>query len=289
MLRDALISRCIYGLAAALKLLVSRTKLHFYLLLTHPPLDFEPKTYHFRFGAPLILKRTPRLVSTEADALRFLNGVVPHLPIPKLLDSFQIESECATYTLMTKLPGRSLDELGELSPDRLQCLTKDVLSVLHQLWCIPRKTVVTVMESASGHGLPHPGFRAVGLPDTLAGPFPSVIDCYRTMSFAVDRIRMEQPDIIQRIEEDEVVWVHTDLRMQNILVDEQGQLTGIVDWEDSGWLPRHWQLHMLRRPGPTCRGIWARFWNFEFRFDDEIEAAYSASLQKDMLNIPLCL
>lgn len=36
-----------------------------------------------------------------------------------------------------------------------------------------------------------------------------------------------------------IVFTHADLNMRNVLV-HNGRLSGIVDWENSGWFPEYW-------------------------------------------------
>ncbi|KAI0048685.1 kinase-like protein [Auriscalpium vulgare] len=277
--------------AAALQGVAVRAKLGLYLLFTLPPRQAEPNTFFFRFGIPIVLKRTQRLHSTEADALRFLNRAAPHLPIPRLLDSFVAGSD--TYTVMTRLPGRPLIDISDDELD-VEPLAADVLAVLYQLWRIPQpaefaQRKAAVMASASGHGLPHPALRIYGNFEDLGGPYPSIEACYETICLEYMKASHERPDLVKALEDDPIVWVHGDLRMQNILVGEDGRLSGIVDWEDSGWLPRQWQLHMLRHPGRTCFGAWVRYWLFDFRFDEEVERGYSAIMNKDMGSVyPFC-
>ncbi|CAL1716776.1 unnamed protein product [Somion occarium] len=250
------------SLSGKIELQLAKLKLRLYLLLTHGHFKgWERRVLFFRFGIPLVLKRTDQVFCTEADALRFLNRAVPHLPIPKLIDSFELDG--ATYTLMTKLPGRPLLEIPTLESDQLAPIINDVLYILEELWRIPQPASFNgrVMASASGDGLLHP----VGGYEDFGGPYASTLDLYK---------------------EDPIVWVHTDLRMQNMLI-EKGRVTGIVDWEWTGWLPRHWQLHILRRPGPFCVGAWVRYWLFEHHFDDTIEAAYTASTTEGVLTWPI--
>ena len=74
---------------------------------------------------------------------------------------------------------------------------------------------------------------------------------------------------------DAIVFVHADLWSHNILVKD-GRLSGIIDWENSGWLPRHWQLHVMRRSCPSTRGKLREVIN-DMRGPDESEAAYRES------------
>ena len=39
----------------------------------------------------------------------------------------------------------------------------------------------------------------------------------------------------------DIVFTHADLSLRNILVDGNGKLSGIVDWECSGWYPEYWE------------------------------------------------
>jgi Ser/Thr protein kinase RdoA (MazF antagonist) len=44
------------------------------------------------------------------------------------------------------------------------------------------------------------------------------------------------------------VFSHRDLTPRNILVHE-GKISGLVDWEDSGWYPEYWEyVKFFQRP-----------------------------------------
>ncbi|KIY49572.1 hypothetical protein FISHEDRAFT_23802, partial [Fistulina hepatica ATCC 64428] len=231
----------------------------------------------FRFGIPLLMKRTDRLVSTEADALRFLNGACSSLPVPRVLDSFVYHD--VTYTIMTTLPGKTLMELTEaedMPEDEMSVIVDDVKTFLGTLWSIPQpiQDHGKVMCSASGHGLPDP----TSLHERVKGPFDSQVNLYSYMSGkALESYLSKTPQtVLNALARDRIVWVHTDLRMQNLLV-RNGRLSGIVDWENSGWLPSNWQLHIFRWPQPGCQGSWVRTW-METRLDEQSETAYAASM-----------
>ncbi|EEB89492.1 hypothetical protein MPER_12401 [Moniliophthora perniciosa FA553] len=239
----------------------------------------------FRFGIPLVLKRTERILSTEADALRFLNRYLPQSPfIPKLIDAFQADD--ATWTVMTKLPGRMLIEVEEEKPltaEEAALLVGDVASVLDQLWGIrqPDGCEGQVMLSASGDGLPHPESRHSGAyPPIIQGPFRDTWEFYGTiMDFEYSMGHRPVPqDIQDAIVADKIGWVHTDLKMQNVLVDDTRRLAGIIDWEDSGWYPRHWQLYTIRLKRLLQKqGMWREHWDERHTFDAITEQAYQAS------------
>ncbi len=144
---------------------------------------------------------------------------------------------------MTKLPGRDLSRIDrekELTEPEMEVIAKDIVSILDQLWRIPQPPELEgqVMASASGHGLPHPAF----FRQKIAGPYPSTSRLYDTLS--VNRPELP-PGTLEPIFADRIVWTHTDLTMRNVMI-QNGRVSGVIDWEDSGWLPRHWILHNLR-------------------------------------------
>ena len=40
---------------------------------------------------------------------------------------------------------------------------------------------------------------------------------------------------------DGLIFTHADLHPRNILIGEDGGITGIIDWETAGWYPRYWE------------------------------------------------
>lgn len=272
-------------LSSILRILPARFKLWVYLLLSRE-LPFTEggtgKVHFFRLGIRLVLKRSTRTISTEADALRFLNRVVPHLPIPTLFDSFCLDG--ASYALMSRLPGKDLalvESLNPLTDEDMKPISRDMLNIIDELWRIPQPAELggQVMVSASGHGLPHP----VAFHQSLGGPYPSIMDCYKTMVMNMSAL---PPGHFKPIMADTISWIPWDLTMRNVLM-HNGRISGIVDWEDAGWLPRHWFVHTLRSPRYSCQGAWARHWYFNHRFQPEVEEAYVASCADGVLTYPL--
>ncbi|KAG6812174.1 hypothetical protein H0H92_004042 [Tricholoma furcatifolium] len=263
-------------------------KLQVYFFLTtqaaHPSLRV------FRFGIQWVMKMERRLHSTEADALRFLNSSGVDLPISRLVDSIPLNG--TTYKIMTRLPDDLLwDQFTNLSDADLHAIAQDVHAVLQRLWLIQQSPADAgkVMLGASGHGLLSPS----DFFDSYWGPGPSIQNLYWVMSgdlflqsenpWTEEGMVATFPEQMRAVTADRIVWVHTDLRMLNILV-RNGRLSGIIDWADSGWLPAHWQLHALRNirvgyPKRIC-SVWENI-----MFPPETEAAYKAS-RKGELKIP---
>lgn len=258
-----------------------RLKFFIYWLLSSP----EPSSVRrFKFGIPLVMKRTARSVSTEADALAFLNSTGLDLPIPRLVDTIHLGQE--TYTIMTRLPGVHLRALlmdNTIPIEDFQNIVDDILAVLQKLWTLrqPPCDSGKVMLSASGHGLPD----GSNFKDTHYGPCPSILDCYVWITghlrvpgdppWSGDVLTAKHPELVKAVTSDRVAWVAGDLRPHNILI-VNGRLSGIIDWEDSGWLPLHWQLHTLRNfcwgnPKDYC-DLWRKV-----KSPQETEEAFEAS------------
>ena len=43
------------------------------------------------------------------------------------------------------------------------------------------------------------------------------------------------------------VFTHGDIHPGNILVNQQGQIVGLIDWESAGFYPDYWEYAMMRR------------------------------------------
>ncbi|OJJ31905.1 hypothetical protein ASPWEDRAFT_43931 [Aspergillus wentii DTO 134E9] len=47
---------------------------------------------------------------------------------------------------------------------------------------------------------------------------------------------------------DHAVFAHGDIAPRNIMVDENGNIIGIIDWEYAGWYPDYWEYAQIMRP-----------------------------------------
>ena len=115
----------------------SESQLFMYHVLSTPT-SFDNIRY-FKYGIPLVLKRSTRTISTEADALPCLNNCGIDLPVPRILDSIVVEGQ--TFTLMTRISGELLiDKFEALSDAQLETIVQDVVAVLRSLWTLRQPT-----------------------------------------------------------------------------------------------------------------------------------------------------
>lgn len=93
-------------------------------------------------------------------------------------------------------------------------------------------------------------------------------------------------DLLERFPEAEAIlaaepvgFSHTDLLLLNILVDDEGHLTGIVDWENAGWPPKSRQWYFLCRPCPYSSVLYRRAWMARRTEDTVAQEAHTLLLK----------
>ncbi|KAJ3998426.1 hypothetical protein F5050DRAFT_1567270, partial [Lentinula boryana] len=72
-----------------------------------------------------------------------------------------------------------------------------------------------------------------------------------------------------------IVWVHCDLRPMNIMICN-GRVSGVIDRENSGWYPRHWQLLVVRLPFGSNIPYFAKA-RKRVTYEEDVEQAYEAA------------
>ncbi|KAL4936580.1 hypothetical protein BDV06DRAFT_216562 [Aspergillus oleicola] len=55
----------------------------------------------------------------------------------------------------------------------------------------------------------------------------------------------------------QTVFTHADIAPRNIMIDDAGKVTGVVDWEAAGWYPDCWEYAQILRP--SLRGDWPKW------------------------------
>ena len=54
------------------------------------------------------------------------------------------------------------------------------------------------------------------------------------------------PDRLPR--SDKAVFTHGDIAPRNIMVDDEGRILALLDWESSGWFPDYWEFAQMMKP-----------------------------------------
>jgi serine/threonine protein kinase len=183
------------------------------------------------------------------------------LPTPKIISYGEHPNtpHAPLSILMTRLPGRELGQVYEsLSPNaKTTGLTefKLYLSTIRG-WKSPwgDERVCSITGGA---------IRSIRVPNHTIGPcetpqeFNEYLLAPARNSFASEAIYQEKLRIarkLQLLQRPGVKFTHGDIKHHNILVDEEGHITGFLDWESAGWYPQFWEYTTALRFLP--KGFW---------------------------------
>lgn len=119
----------------------------------------------------------------------------------------------------------------------------------------------------------------------LDGPF----DNERQFNqFLFSRILNIVPDVLHYFatssfgEDHEIVFTHGDLASRNILVDEDGHVTAVLDWENAGWYPEYWEYVRAYSEWNALPG-WSRYFSIilPLQYGAEVVAVSYLSIMSD--------
>ncbi|KAJ4267578.1 hypothetical protein NW762_003687 [Fusarium torreyae] len=194
-------------------------------------------------GSRLVLKeRSASPPNFDAENIQFL-GENTTIPVPNIVEAWGEEN--GRYFIITKrVPGEPLSAAwGSMSSTAKDRVAKQVAEYLLQLRQLhsPRlqslegKPIYSAFLFSSDFGVPH-------------GPFDSDDELWEEMAKSLEGVPQKAR---QRMRErmpcaTPYTFTHGDLTTVNIMV-EDGNLTGIIDWEDSGYYPVWWEY--------ACTGI----------------------------------
>ncbi|KAK2783138.1 hypothetical protein FQN53_009327 [Emmonsiellopsis sp. PD_33] len=211
----------------------------------------------FNWGGVRIAKISPDIVVkhgthvrvTEANSMLFVSQNTTTVPVPKIFGCYtygpidrdidDYGSLYDTYIFMSFVEGQTLDTVWE-SYDGMtkQSVADQLKGYIDELRAIGGGTYIGSVD------------RGFVMDPVLEysknrGPFDSeedfnnaLIDAYEANAKRV-HIRTFLTGMLSQ-NQHQTVFTHGDLRLQNILVKD-GKVTGIVDWEFSGWYPEYWE------------------------------------------------
>lgn len=206
------------------------------------------------------------------------------IPVPKVLNCG--EHLDAPYNrkisiLMTRLPGICLDNSdGLLQVDDEEPWLEELKSCLHAMrsWRSPSQEVIA---SPIGTCL-----RSQRVPNHVMGPFRNQKEFYEYLispasahafeSAAEYNSTLARAHKLQR--DYRIVFTHGDFKAHNILIDDDGHLSGLLDWESAGWYPEYWEFTTAMRFG---RGSWwfqVVAWMGGDQYEDELESDRALNL-----------
>ncbi|KAI0076148.1 kinase-like protein [Panus rudis PR-1116 ss-1] len=203
-----------------------------------------------RIPGGMYLKTDGELRLTEGQALHFVSTHTS-LPVPVVVDNFEYEGRI--WLVMSRLPGTSLaGVLREVTPEIEQKLSKQLSHIFAPLRALPPPDSSRPDRVCGFDGGPVYCAR-VRFDASPAGPWDSVKAFHeelvrragRLLAFeGSEKTPEEMWDIVRRAHSrpHRVCLTHNDLGPHNVLVDDQWNITGIVDWEACAWMPEYWEV-----------------------------------------------
>jgi aminoglycoside phosphotransferase (APT) family kinase protein len=171
------------------------------------------------------------------------------IPVPRPYETRFSDTGEITGSVMDFMPGNRLDKVwNTLTPDQKVSVCRQLGGYVSQLKGLKGKRIESVDRKSImvGNRYPRDG-----------GPFETEKDFNDFVAAAVSE---PQPQIIKHFartgltENHEIHFTHGDISRRNILADEGGNITALLDWEWAGWHPEYWELHKMFWNGAP-RGI----------------------------------
>jgi aminoglycoside phosphotransferase (APT) family kinase protein len=191
-------------------------------------------------GSKFVLKeRSSKRVTLEPANVRLVQHHTT-IPVASVVAEWTEPADGAHFTLAERVPGMTLaDAWPQMSADDKERVAEQTAALLQQL----RSLHAPRLQSDGGGPLyDHQLFRGDGgLPH---GPFASDAELWAAMEPALaaapaaarQRLRDRMPPCAP------YTFTHGDLNYHNIMVDvATGKVTGILDWELSGYFPVWWE------------------------------------------------
>ncbi|CDO76789.1 hypothetical protein BN946_scf184978.g18 [Trametes cinnabarina] len=265
--------RALAFIVSALPLRVRRTIWGYLFTLGRQRWQVESAAQRIPGG--MYVKNGDLIRPTEGNAMRFIGDRIPSLPIPFVVDNFTFEGR--TWLVMSRLPGCNLAEAYiDITPEIEQRLSKQLSRLLAPLRALPPPGPVVCGFDG---GPIYCERLAFGSPPV--GPFESVDSFHHFLLARARKLNVPEgeaarvQDTIRRAHSrpHQIRLTHNDLGPHNVLVDDDWNITGIIDWEACAWMPEYWELTKGTFLPQYRKGRWNRIMTSVFpEYAVELEA-----------------
>ncbi|KAI0769943.1 kinase-like protein [Fomes fomentarius] len=204
---------------------------------------------------------------SEGEATRFV-GKHTNVPVPVVIDNFEYEGH--TFLITSRLPGHSLLSVYKRIPPEVELKLSAQLS---QILASLRALSAPANAVCGFDGGPVYCYR-ISLHAAPAGPWPSIAEFHEDLMRRTKGLTYNVPegqseaicDTIRRAHSrpHRLCLTHNDLGPHNILVDDDYNITGIVDWEACAWMPEYWELTKSTSMPRFSIGRWPRIMTAAF-------------------------
>lgn len=196
-----------------------------------------------RINEGLVRKSGPNIHVHEPLTLQFI-AENTSIPVPKVHEICWEDGKAVAF-VMDYIPGETLEHAwGSLKQQQKLAVARQLRGYVSQLRSLKGNHIGALGD---GPAIIGKHMRLEG------GPFASEQLFNR---FILEDIVSQAPNLLRHCasfaleEGHEIVFTHGDLNPRNIIVDSEGRVAGILDWEYSGWYPEYWEytsaLHLLK-------------------------------------------
>ena len=169
---------------------------------------------------------------------------------------------------MTEVPGVPADRVFfRMTYEERNQLAKDLWKCISQYRRIPNENKYLICDTVGGPVTDH---RTHTLEP--CGPYNTEVDFLNHLTKGLEDERNTPPISLLYDKKHQICFTHSDLHLSNLLV-QGGRLSGIVDWENSGFKPEYWDY---------TRAVWAYMSDrriaheFSYAFDKNYEEELDA-------------
>lgn len=202
-----------------------------------------------------VTKSGHRVRPVEAEAMRLVSQHTS-VPVPEVL--FKIFGPDYGNIDMTLIPGMPLEnKWDKLDEETKRSVCRQIWDFILEIRTVPPPVELKGLSQCAADSSPT---RDLLLEDLQEPARPLTSDSElrdriyeRYLHFGGRRFESQLPDMLPR--SDHSVFTHADIAPRNIMVDEQGRITGILDWEYAGWYPDYWEYAQIMRP--AFQGDWS--------------------------------
>ena len=187
----------------------------------------------------IVVKIIPRTSDyTEFTSMRYLQRNLPDVPAPRPLGV--VSSGCSSYIFMTYVPGVSLDNiwpgLDEKQKTHITSELNEILERMRQPKCPPG----VALGGVGGEGCKDARRNTRTSQDRLFDTEGFVAFLFSNPHFG-GRVYIDLLRRFWQMQDTSIVFTHGDLHPSNVMIEEGDdnyhRVTGLVDWERSGYYP----------------------------------------------------
>ncbi|EMD31209.1 hypothetical protein CERSUDRAFT_60327, partial [Gelatoporia subvermispora B] len=219
----------------------------------------------------LVLKSSER--TREQEGLAMVAAHAIGVPVPRFISYGRRTSRCSWGSiLMTRIPGQPLSQVfSSLSPAELDTVKSELATYLSRMrsYHNPWATRICGVDGGDFYGARVPSGHLPACDDEKAFYEALLRFAFNVNGESGERLYASAKRMLSLMPH-AIVFTHGDLWHHNIMI-HNGHISGIIDWEWSGWFPEYWEFTSIMR---WTRASWSRFLSTlpQYHYDAELES-----------------